>query len=100
MTATEKQSAEMVAGYQADPKSYFKAHAINNFLPPLAPAIMERLGRGFGSMDEQDYYARTEQFDADMTEHHEMEMKAAKGKQTPVRSLKKFGDTDEDDLPF
>ena len=108
MTVSEEESAKMVAAYCADPEGYFKAHAVDGFLPPLAPAIMERLRRGFvDSMDEHDYYSRTQQFDADMTEHHETEMKNAAKKRPKVvhldpkvRSLKKFGDADDDDLPF
>lgn len=89
----------MVAGYQADPKAYFKAHAVDDFLPPLAPSIMERLQRGFGSLEEIDYYDCTLQYHQDLNEHHEAEMKnAPKGK---VRSLRKASkDANDDDLPF
>lgn len=97
MTVTEEQSAEMVAGYCADPKAYFKAHAVNDFLPPLAPSIMERLQRGFGSVEEIDYYDCTLQCHEDLNAHHRAEKAAAK---SPVQSLKKFGDADDDDLPF
>ena len=105
MTVSEVESAKMVAGYQSDPKAYFKAHAVDDFLPPLAPAIMERLRRGFGSLEEIDYYDCTLQCHEDLNAHHETEMKNAgkKGGKVVHLSREEIGKKDpfdDDDLPF
>jgi hypothetical protein len=60
----EKKSAAMVEAYHAEPERYFAEHAIDGFLPPLAPSIMRRLRNGEGLGIELLYYQKTKAYHA------------------------------------
>jgi len=99
----EKQSEDMVYEHHADPDGYFERLAVRGFLPPLAPAIMERLRQGVGLGIELLYYQKTEEYHRrknalSQTHSPYVVRRDAKGDIHSLKTISKL--VNKHDLPF
>ena len=97
----EAQSEYMVRAFYADPDGYFEVHARDGFLPPLAPAVMERLRQGIGLGIELLYYQKTKAYRAEESANPKSPHIVTHDEQGEIYSFRKASKiANKDDLPF